>query len=201
MEESMQQLLPPNIDHGSSSGSGQSWLELRPRALKTPSKDAQGGVAGRLLPHRPFGICHTRFFSFSLGPRLWVCPWRTIRQTTGNGASQVIFGTSGMPVPWHKGTQSPWSPSVWGWEMSGAFGPICRRQMSSPLRWCHSHFLNLYNLLLLTGGHHTSSWATFLPWQRNEVEAGLFVRQLKSVKVVSLRWIKQNKTEHLGGPK
>ena len=88
MEESTQKLLPSNIACGSSSGSGQS---TETRTLKTPSKDAQGRVTGHLLSHRPFGICHTGSFSFSLGPWLWGSPWHMVRQTTGSGAIEVIF--------------------------------------------------------------------------------------------------------------
>ena len=88
MEESAQKLLPPNIACGSSSGSGQS---TETRSVKTPSKDAQGRVTGHLLSQRPFGICHTRSFSFSLGPCLWVSPWHVVRQTMGRGAIEVIF--------------------------------------------------------------------------------------------------------------
>ena len=98
--ESAQKLLPPNIAYGSSSGSGQS---TETRSVKTLSKDAQGRVTGHLLSQRPFGICHTRSFSFSLGPCLWVSPWHVVRQTMGSGAIEVIFWNLWDAVLWHKG--------------------------------------------------------------------------------------------------
>lgn len=56
--------------------------KARLRALEMLFEDAQVGVTGRLLSYRPFGICHTRYFSFSSWPCLWVSPWHMGRQTS-----------------------------------------------------------------------------------------------------------------------
>lgn len=169
-----------------------------PRALEAPCEDAQVGVTGHLLPRRPCGTCHTGSFLF-LWPCLWVSPCHKVRQTS------MKWSRPGDPLEHlrclFRDTRTSVSPkSVLGWDVSGVFGLICRRQMSSLLRWCHLNFLNLYNRSLLTGGHHLIG-GCIPPLVKKRLMWGSSVLQLKSFKTVSSHWKKQNETKTIWGTK